>query len=68
MNEARKGLVPKTTSERVDKLRAARAILGLKRLELYAHQEDWPAIKAIAAKLARKRQKAKELAKREDSV
>jgi hypothetical protein len=47
----------KTTSERVAKLRADRDALGLKRLELYAHPEDWPAIQALAKKLARKRAK-----------
>ena len=47
----------KTTSERVQAMRAARDALGLKRLELYAHPDDWPAIKAYAAKLARKRAK-----------
>ena len=47
----------KTTSERVAKLRADRDALGLKRLELYAHPEDWPAIKAVAEKLQRKRAK-----------
>ena len=30
---------------------------GLKCLELYAHPDDWPAIKAVAEKLHRKRQK-----------
>ena len=39
----------KTTAERVAALRAARDAMGLKRLELYAHPEDWPAIKALAA-------------------
>jgi hypothetical protein len=47
----------KTTSERVQAMRAARDALGLKRLELYAHPEDWPAIKALAEKLQRKRAK-----------
>jgi predicted component of type VI protein secretion system len=47
----------KTTSERVQKLRADRDALGLKRLELYAHPEDWPAIKALAEKLQRRRSK-----------
>ena len=45
----------KTTAERVAALRAARDALGLKRLELYAHPDDWPAIKALAEKLRRKR-------------
>lgn len=48
----------KTTSERVAKMRADRDALGLKRLELYAHPDDWPAIKALAEKLQRKRAKA----------
>lgn len=47
----------KTTAERVDKLRKDRAAMGLKRLELYAHPDDWPAIQALAAKLARNRAK-----------
>lgn len=44
----------KTTAERVQAMRAARDALGLKRLELYAHPDDWPAIKALAEKLQRK--------------
>ena len=47
----------KTTAERVAALRAARESLGLKRLELYAHPEDWPAIKALAETLQRKRER-----------
>jgi len=47
----------KTTSERVAKLRADRDAMGLKRLELYAHPDDWPAIKTLAEKLQRKRTK-----------
>jgi hypothetical protein len=47
----------KTTAERVQKLRADRDALGLKRLELYAHPEDWPEIKALAEKLQRRRAK-----------
>ena len=58
MTEARKGLAAKTTSERVQAMRAARDALGLKRLELYAHPEDWPAIKTLAERLQRKRAKA----------
>ena len=55
MSEAREGLVPKTGAERLAAMRAARDVLGLKRLELSAHPEDWPAIKALAEKLQRKR-------------
>ena len=47
----------KTTSERVQAMRAARDALGLKRLEIYAHPEDWPAIKALAEKLQHRRAK-----------
>ena len=47
----------KTTAERVAALRAARDAMGLKRLELYAHPEDCPAIKALAEKLQRRRAK-----------
>lgn len=47
----------KTTAERVAALRAARDSLGLRRLELYAHPEDWPAIKEAAEKLRRRRAK-----------
>jgi hypothetical protein len=50
-------MTAKTTSERVQAMRAARDALGLKRLELYAHPEDWPAIKALAEKLQRRRAK-----------
>ena len=47
----------KTISERVQTMRAARDALGLKRLEIYAHPEDWPAIKGLAEKLQRRRAK-----------
>lgn len=43
--------------DRVAKMRADRDALGLKRLELYAHPEDWPAIKALSERLQRKRAK-----------
>ena len=52
----------KTTAERVAALRAARDALGMRRLELYAHPEDWPAIKALADRVQRKRIKAAEKA------
>jgi hypothetical protein len=38
-------------------MRADRDALGLKRLELYANPDDWPAIKALAERLQRKRAK-----------
>lgn len=46
----------KTTSERVEKLRQEREALGLRRRELYAHDDDWPKLKELAAKLQRKRE------------
>ena len=51
-------MTAKTTIERVSAMRAARAALGLRRLELYAHQDDWPAIKALADRLAKRRARA----------
>ena len=45
------------TAKRVAALRARRAALGQTRLELYAHPEDHPAIKALAEKLQRRRAK-----------
>ena len=41
----------KTAAQRQAELRANRAALGMKRLELHAHPEDWPAIKALAERL-----------------
>ena len=38
-------------------MRLARDALGLRRLDLYAHPDDWPAIKELAEKLQRKRAK-----------
>jgi len=54
-------MTAKTSAQRVAALRAARDALGLKRLELYVHPEDLPAIKALAEKLQRKREKQKAL-------
>jgi len=48
---------PKTTTERVAAMRSARDAAGLKRLELYAHPDDWPAIKALAERLQARRQR-----------
>jgi len=47
----------KTPTERVQKLRSDRDALGLRRLELSAHPDDWPAIKALAEKLQKRRAK-----------
>jgi len=49
--------MPKTTSERVDKLRQERAALGLKRKEVYVHDDDWPELLKLAKRLERKRAK-----------
>ena len=51
------GLAPKTTSERVDKLRKDRAALGLKRKEVYVHDDDWPELLKMAKRLERRRAK-----------
>ena len=40
---------------RVCVLRATRAAQGLQRREVYAHPDDWPAIRALAERLAIKR-------------
>lgn len=52
----------RTVSERVAALRKRAAAHGLKRLELYAHPEDWVAIKALADKLQKRREKAVKVA------
>jgi hypothetical protein len=57
------GLVPKTTKERVEKLRQEREALGLRRRELYAHDDDWPKLQELAAKLQRKRERDAKRAK-----
>lgn len=54
---------PKTPAERVQKLRASREALGLRRLELYAHPDDWPAVQALAERLQRKRAKLRQQAR-----
>ena len=50
-------IAAKTATERVQKLRDEAAARGLKRREVYAHPDDWPAIKALAEKLSRRRAK-----------
>lgn len=47
----------KATSERVDKLRQERAALGLKRKEVYVHDDDWPELLKLAKRLERRRAK-----------
>lgn len=54
---------PLTTTERVEKLRQERETLGLRRRELYAHDEDWPKLQELAAKLQRKRERNAKRAK-----
>ena len=46
----------KTTSQRVEKLRQEREALGLRRRELYAHDDDWPKVREVASKLLRERE------------
>ena len=46
----------KTTRERVEKLRQEREALGLRRRELYAHDDDWPKVREVASKLLRERE------------
>lgn len=53
----------KTPSKRVEALRKRRDELGLKRRELYAHDEDWPKLQELAAKLQRKRERDAKRAK-----
>ena len=52
----------KATAERVEKLRQEREALGLRRRELYAH-DDWPKLQELAAKLQRKRERDAKRAK-----
>jgi hypothetical protein len=52
----------KSVSERVALLRERAAALGLKRLEMYVHPEDWVEIKALAARLQKRREKAAKVA------
>lgn len=49
--------LPKTTTERVDKLRKERTALGLKRKEVYVHDDDWPELLKLAKRLERRRAK-----------
>jgi hypothetical protein len=52
-------MTAKTTTERVDQLRARRREAGLKEVRnLWAHPDDHPAIKALALSLAAKRVKS----------
>jgi hypothetical protein len=44
-----------STSPALTALRARRDALGLKRLEVYVHPDDWPAVKKYAEKAQRRR-------------
>jgi hypothetical protein len=48
----------KTAAQRNAEMRARRAALGLSRLEVAAHPDDYEAIKRYAAKLRKKRERA----------
>ncbi len=52
-------MTAKTIAERVEKLRQERSKLGLKRRELYVHDDDWPKVQELAEKLQAKREKQK---------
>jgi hypothetical protein len=56
-------MTAKTPTQRVAKMRADREKQGVKRLELYAHDEDIKTIKAYAAKLSERRARAEKRAK-----
>lgn len=61
-------MTAKTTAERVASMRAAREAQGLKRIDLYAHPADHPAIKALAEKLQRKRERQSRAAMSSDAA
>lgn len=48
----------KTAARRVEELRERRGELGLKRRDLYAHDDDWAQIVKLAKKLQMRRTKA----------
>jgi hypothetical protein len=50
-------MTAKTSAERVRELRERRDVLGLTRIELYVNPDDHVAIKALAARLQRKRER-----------
>ena len=61
-------MTAKPTSERVAALRKRRQESGLTRLEMYAHPDDHPAIKALAQKLQKRRDKNRDKSTRSDTV
>ncbi|MFZ9959379.1 MAG: hypothetical protein ACO3GP_03215 [Candidatus Limnocylindrus sp.] len=48
-----------TSTQRVLAMRERRKLLGLRRLELYAHPSDFEPIKAFAEKLTKRKERAK---------
>lgn len=48
-------MTAKTTTERVTDLRARRLALGLRRHDVYVHDEDWPAVRDLADSLTDRR-------------
>jgi hypothetical protein len=57
----------KPAAERMAALRQRRQAEGLTRLELWAHPDDWVAIKALAAKVQKRREKAAKVVAANDS-
>lgn len=53
-------MTAQTALQRVQALRQRRQALGLTRLELYVHPEDHPALKSLAARLAKARAKKRD--------
>jgi hypothetical protein len=51
-------MTAQTPAQRKAAERQRHAEAGLLRLELYAHPDDWPAIKALAEKLQKRRARA----------
>lgn len=47
-NEEQDKIIYKTSNKRVRKFRQARDAMGMRRRELYAHDDDWPHIKKLA--------------------
>ncbi len=58
-------MTAKTSTERAAEVRARRDELGIKRREIYAHDDDWPALRERAAKMVDKREKAAQRVRKE---
>ena len=50
-------LPPEMKQTRTEKLREARLSLGLKRREVYAHDDDWPELRELAKRLRQARER-----------